>query len=382
MTGLGTALLVGGIGKAAGDIIGGVVGNFASAADRDAAMAALQKAQKEIENLGAGPDLAKEIFFREFKLAGVLTPEIERAVDLGVSKVAQIQEDPRLKKAQLSALAEIQARGRTGFTAEEAVQLRQERAAAERSAEAKRQQILAGLRARGALDSGAGVAAQLQSADELATLQYEAADRAAAMAGQRALQAMTQGGQLAGQVRGQEFDIARTKAGSEEEMQRFNIANRMSQEQRRVAMENQARQYNLGQRQQLMNMNTQQQNAERLRQRQAQQQMYQNQMNLAQLRAGMYGQQAQQAQQRAGQTQQAWASIGGGLGSLAGMGLGALGQSQGWFGASGTAGAGAGGGPSLGVNTQISPNAWADPYSFARNTLGMSPDDIDLIWGK
>lgn len=315
-------LLTLGLLSGAASIGGAVIGNMASAADREAAAAAQRRALAEIEKLGAGPDLAKEIFLREFKSAGVLTPELEREVDKGVSKVAQIQEDPRFKKAQLQALSTIQERGRTGLTPEEAVQLRQERAAAERSAEAKRQQILAGLRARGALDSGAGVAAQLQSADELAARQAEASDRASAMASQRALQAMMQGGQLASGIRGQEFDIARTKAGSEEEMQRFNIANRMGQEQRRVERENMARQFNLAQQQQIMNMNIQQQNAELMRQRQAQQQMYQNQMNLAALKSNALIGQAQQLQQQAAQTQQGFAQ----MGSAFGGAIGSIGQ--------------------------------------------------------
>lgn len=318
----GTALALGAAGSALANIGGAVIGNIASAADREAAAAAQKRALAEIEKLGAGPDLAKEIFLKEFKSAGVLTPELEREVDKGVSKVAQIKEDPRFKKAQMEALAGIQQRGRTGFTAEERAQLSQERAAAERSAEAKRQQILSGLRARGALDSGAGIAAQLQSADELAAQQQAAAERGSASASQRALQAMMQGGELAGRVRGQEFDIERTKAGSEDEFQRFNIANRMAQEQRRAERETGARQYNLGQQQQLMNMNIQQQNAELMRQRQAQQEMYNNQVRLAQLRSGAYGQQAAQAQQQAAQTQQGWAQ----MGSAVGGAIGSIGQ--------------------------------------------------------
>jgi hypothetical protein len=318
----GTALALSAAGSALAGIGGAVIGNMASAADREAAAAAQRRALAEIEKLSAGPDLAKEIFLKEFKSAGVLTPELEREVDKGVSKVAQIKEDPRFKKAQMEALAGIQQRGRTGFTAEERAQLSQERAAAERSAEAKRQQILSGLRARGALDSGAGIAAQLQSADELAAQQQAAAERGSASASQRALQAMMQGGELAGRVRGQEFDIERTKAGSEDEFQRFNIANRMAQEQRRAERETGARQYNLGQQQQLMNMNIQQQNAELMRQRQAQQQMYQNQMNLAALRSNALTGQAQQLQQQAAQTQQGWAQ----MGSAVGGAIGSIGQ--------------------------------------------------------
>lgn len=319
----GTALALSAAGSALAGIGGAVIGNMESANDRKLAADAQRKALAEIEKLGAGPDLAKEIFLKEFKVAGVLTPELEREVDKGVSKVAQIQEDPRLKKAQMDALSAIQERGRTGFTPEEAMQLRKERATAERSAEAKRQQILAGLRARGALDSGAGIAAQLQSADELAAQQAEASDRFSGMASQRALQAMTQGGELAGSIRGREFDIAQRKAGSEEEMQRFNIANRGAQEQRRAEREMAARQYNLGIAQDVANKVVAQQNQEALRRGYtAPMQMRQDQLNVAGMKAGAYTGQAQQLQQQAAQTQQGWAQ----MGSAVGGAIGSVGQ--------------------------------------------------------
>ena len=304
--------------QGAGQLIGGVAGNIASQGDREKAQKAFEDAWKKINALGAGPDLSKKIFYEQFKSAGVLTPELEEAVDVGFSKVAQIKEDPRLKEAQFQTLRAIQERGKTGFTAEERAQLAQTRAEAERAAEAKRGQILAGLRARGAMDSGAGVAAQLGSAEELAARQLEAADRFSSAASQRALEAIMQGGQVAGGIRGQEFDIARTKAAAEDELQRFNVSQQIARQQRNIAAQNQAQQYNLAQQQQLMNMNVQQANAERLRQLQAQQQMYENQLHQAQLQAGMLGQQGQFYQQQAGQTQQGWQNIGGGLGQMAG----------------------------------------------------------------
>ena len=310
------------IGSTAAPIIGGLLGNIFSGGERKAAEEAQEKAMAEIERLGAGPDLAKQIYLQEFKSAGVLTPEVERAVDVGVSQVAQIQEDPRLKQAQLRALTELQQRGRTGFTAEERAQLSQERAAAERSAEAKRQQIVAGLRARGALDSGAGLAAQLESADVLAAQQAEAADRLTSSASKRALESIIQGGEFGSRMRGQEFDIARTKAGAQDEMNRFNIQNRMQQEARRAQAATSAQEFNLRQQQALMDANIQQANAERLRQLQAQQQMYQNQLNIAQLKSGVYSQQAQQAQQQAAQKQQGWTQAG----QAIGQGIGAYGQ--------------------------------------------------------
>lgn len=296
------------------NVLGNVVGNIASAGDRAKAEKAQQEAADLIAKLGAGPDLSKQIYLEKFKSAGVLTPDVEKAIDMQVSKVAQIKEDPAFKKAQMGALEALQARGKTGLTAEERVQLLQERRSAEKAAESKRQQIMAEMRARGALDSGAGLRAQMQSADELASRELESSERLAAGASQRALQALVQSGQMAGSVRGQEFDIARTLAGAEDEMARFNITNQRGIEQRRASQETAARQYNLAQQQRAMDMNIQQANQERIRQMQAQQQMYQNQLAIAQMQQQALLGQAAQNRADAAQTQQAFSQAGQAIG--------------------------------------------------------------------
>jgi hypothetical protein len=329
MTGLGTALAVGAIGQGVGGILGNVIGGFASAADREKAEAAFKKAMAEIEAIGAGPDLSREIFLKEFKQVGVLTPEVEKAVDQGVARVAEV--DPGLKKAQMSALADIMQVGKTGITAKERLQRQlasEEAARAVSSAEAGQ---IAQLRARGLAGSAAERTLLGRSADERARREYELAAQTAMAAESRALQAMIQGGQFAGQIRGQEFSEGTTNAQIKNEMDRFNITNRSAQEQRRVAMENQARQYNAAVAQDIHNKNIIMPYQEKVRQRNAEQQMRQNQLTLAQLRSGMYGQQSQMAQQQAAQTQQMWGQMGGAFGQLAGVGLGMYGQGAGWF---------------------------------------------------
>lgn len=310
--------------KAGGDLLGAISGHLASRGDFKEAKKAFDNAMAEINAIGAGPDLSKQILFKQFKSAGLLTPEIEKEIDVGVSKVAAIKEDPRFKKTQIDALTEIERRGKTGFTPEELLQIKQQRAQAERAATAKDEQIIAQMRARGALDSGVGTRALMRSSEDLAARQMEAADRAAAMSSQRALQAITQAGSLAGQIRGQEFDIERTKAGAEDELNRFRVSAAMNREQRRAMYENQARQYNLAQQQQLMNMNTSMYNQEQIRRRQAEQQEYQNQLTRAGLRSGMFQAQQQMYQQRGQATQQAYgamgSALGSGIGSLYGMG--------------------------------------------------------------
>ena len=96
----GGALTIGLISGGA-TLAGSIIGNMASGADRDAAAAAQKKAYDKILKLGAGPDLTRKIFLEEFKSAGVLTPELEKAVNIDASKTAEIKEDPRFKEAQM-----------------------------------------------------------------------------------------------------------------------------------------------------------------------------------------------------------------------------------------------------------------------------------------
>jgi len=301
------------IGSVLGNVAGGIVGNIASASDRRAAAAASQRALEEIERIGAPPDLAKEILLREYQSAGVLTPEVEKQVDLGVSKIAEIKEAPELREAQMGALRRLQEASKAGFTPEARAAMQEARTQAQRDAQAKMQQILQQQQARGLAGAGSTLAAQLQAGSAAAAEEGEAALRAGAMASQAALQAAAQTGSLGSSIRGQEFDIARTKAGAEDQfaLQRFNEA--VSRQQRDISTRNLAQQYNLAQQQRIMDMNVAQRNAELQRQRAAEAQRYQFELQKAGMKAAAHSGQAQQLQQQAAQTQQGWSSIAGGV---------------------------------------------------------------------
>ena len=299
------------------NITSGIVGGLASSSARKAAAAASARALAEIEKIGAPPDLAKEILLREYQSAGVLTPEVEKQVDLGVSKVAEIKEAPELREAQMGALRRLQEASKAGFTPEARAAMQEARTQAQRDAQAKMQQILQQQQARGLAGAGSTLAAQLQAGSAAAAEEGEAALKTGAMASQAALQAAAQTGSLGSSIRGQEFDIARTKAGAEDQfaLQRFNEA--VSRQQRDVGARNLAQQYNLAQQQRIMDMNVAQRNAELQRQRAAEAQTYALNLQRAQARAGAYTGQAQQMQQEAAATQQGWTQAIGGFGSAA-----------------------------------------------------------------
>lgn len=294
--------------------LGGILGNLFSGDDRDAAMRAYQQALAEINAVGAPPDLAREILLQRFEQVGVLTPELEEAVTLEAPKVAQIKEAPELRQAQMTALGLLGERAKTGFSAEDRAALAQIQLQQARDTEAKRQQILQSFQQRGMGGAGAELAAQLQAASAGAAQAGEEGLKLQAQAQRAALEAAMQSGQLGTQVRGQEFDIARTKAGAEDQaaMARFNEA--VARQQRNVATRMGVQERNLATQQRVSEQNVAQANAELQRQRAAQAQQYQLGLQRAQLRAqaqqGIGAAHAGQAQQTAGM----WSGMGSALG--------------------------------------------------------------------
>lgn len=295
-----------------------VIGGIQAGKERDKAQSALEQALAEINAVGAPPDLSKEILLEKFQQAGVLTPAMEQQINLGVSKVAGIQENQGLKDAQMSALETLQQRGKGGLTAQDRAAFNKIRGDMARESEAKRQQIIQNMQARGISGGGAELATQLAAQQAASQQASEEGDRIAAAASQNALQAMLQGGQLAGQIRGQDFDVARAKAAAEDAVNQFNTQNAVARQQRNIASQNQGQQFNLQNQQQLSNMNVQQGNQERYRQAEAARQYWADKLNLAQSKGNVLSGQVKQHNEAAKQTAQQYQDIGSGFGQIGG----------------------------------------------------------------
>ena len=104
-------------------LVGGLVGTGLSSGEANAAADAMDKANQIAMSIGGGPDLAAPIAIKLLQSQGILTPQMEQAINNQASKVAQIQEDPRLREAQKGALQSLQERGRVGLTPEERANL-------------------------------------------------------------------------------------------------------------------------------------------------------------------------------------------------------------------------------------------------------------------
>lgn len=311
-------LEVAAIGAIAGPLIGGVLGNIASGGDRDKANAAAQEAIKIIMETGAPPDQSKAILLDKFRQVGVLTPDIEKQIDVGFSQVSQIKEDPSLRNAQMEALTTLRDRSRTGLGPQDRAALNQIRSEVQRDQEAKRQQIIQAAQARGQAGGGAELLSQLVGSQGAANLASSQGDQVAAQASARALEALKASGQLGGQIRGQDFDVNKTRADAADQLKRFDLTNQVGLQQRNVANANAAKEFNLRGQQTAADRNTAMGNEELYRQSDAKRDYWNDQMKRAGMLSGAKSAEADLHNANAGRTAQMWQGIGSGAGSMFG----------------------------------------------------------------
>lgn len=312
------------VGGAAANILSGAIGNIFSSGDKQKAFDLAEEAYQEIEAMGAPPDLAREIILEKYKQAGLYSPELEQAVDVGISEVSKIQEDPRLKEAQMNALGELEERGKLGITAEERAEMNKVRRQAGQDIEGRRQRILSSFQERGLSTPGLELAAQLQNAQAGANLESENADRIAAEASRRALESIVSSGNLGSKIREQDFNIANSKAQAVDELNRFNVSQQIARQQRNIASKNEAQGRNLSEAQRIQDLNATQRNQELVRQRQAEEEKYRLGLEQAKSKAnaklgqaGLYGEKARDT-----------ASTIGGVGAGISQGISTIGNYQ------------------------------------------------------
>jgi hypothetical protein len=258
----GTAVLPG-IGTAIGGIIGGIGGLFGGGdAEEEEAKRLRNEALREIQGLSLPTIEELQIQLETLRSQGELTPELEQAFLQEASKMEGISSDPRLKEAQMGALAKLQQLGSEGLGAQDRLRLNDARRTVATDARARDEAILQNMASRGAGGSGVELAARLSSSQGQADRAGQEADRIAAMANQQALEAIMKGGQLGGDIRSQEFNQASQVAQAQDAINRFNAANRQNVEGINVAARNNAQMQNLQNAQRIADSNVGTRNAQ------------------------------------------------------------------------------------------------------------------------
>jgi hypothetical protein len=278
------------------------------------------------ETIAAGPDLQ----------ARLIEAQEAAATDMGPSAMEGIALDPALRQQQMASMAALQDIANSGgLTSKDKANLSRietDNATADRG---RREAIRQNMAARGMGGSGMDLLAQLQSSQAATDRAAQQGLDVAGMAEQRALDAIMQSGNLAGNLRGQDYSEASQKAKAQDAIAQFNAANKNqfaqynagqrsaanqfnAQNQMQMDRYNrdnsmQAQQFNAGAknqfnqfRQGMANQNTDIQNRNAV---DLPQQRFQNQMSIAQGKAGAYGQGMQNEQLKSKQARDAWGNI-------------------------------------------------------------------------
>jgi len=302
-------------------LAGGVVGAIERSNASDDAKDLMKQRLAEFERAGTPPNTALPLVLQEFKQQGILSPELEKQINIEASKVAQIQEDPKLRDAAMQGLQLLQQSSERGFGAEEEAAFAQARREAGKEAQGRLQSILQQAQARGMGRSGAELAAQLsasQAGDE--ALANQGLDIAAerARAQRDAINRMFG---AATELREQDFGVARTKAEAKDLLNRFRVGMEADQQARNVAALRRAEELNLAEKQRIADVNIAMANQEQARQNEARLRDWQSKMDLARAKGGVYGDQAEQRLLEGISAAEGWAQVGQGVGSaITGLG--------------------------------------------------------------
>lgn len=270
----------------AGGIIGGIVGQQASAGDTANAQNYTTNAANNYANLDLGPDAGAAYNFTNEQSAGSLTPQQLQNINEAASPVSQIQSDPSLLAAQMSALNQLQSAGQTGMTPATQAAAQQLLSQVNTNTQGQLGAIGQQYAAMGQAGSGSQLAQELAAAQGGANTANSNAVNLAGQASQNALSAIGQAGALGGNISTNQFNQAATKAQAQQAVNQFNTQNQLANQSANVAANNAAQSANLQNAQSIGNFNANLANQNQILQRQGQQEMFQRRLSQAQGEAG------------------------------------------------------------------------------------------------
>lgn len=226
----------------------------------------------------------------DLEIVGQMNPDQAQAFLSQGTAFSDIEVDPRLKAAQMSALTELQdISSAEGMRAQDKALLERIFQQEAQTQKGSRDAILQNAQMRGVGGSGLELASQISNQQASASRQSQRDLEVAAMAEQRKMDALLQAGQLGGQMRGQEFGEQSQIAQAKDLVDRFNLSNQQNTEFTNVDARNRAQAYNLQTAQDIANK-------EGIYNAGLAQQNYQNQLGLASAQAGAYQNVANAAQ--------------------------------------------------------------------------------------
>ena len=310
----GTAIAPG-LGTGIGAGAGLALGLFQSSDNADQAQANIQNALAQYTNLGVPPNEAMPLILQQLQVGGKLTPAYEQALsNVGASNV---QENPADRQSMLATLSTLRGMTQGGLNPEQVANAQKLQNQTNANTTANIQGLLQRQAQQGQSGSGSTLAAELNAVQNGAQNQSQGAAQIGAQGFQAQQDAIKQ--LMSGQsnLRQQDIGEATTNAQLQQQAALYNAQNSAARQARNVANENSANQANWGRQNQVGDTNALMANQEQIREANAAQQNWEDQLQAANAKAsaytgaaGAYGQMANNQNQNFNQTLQGLGTIG------------------------------------------------------------------------
>lgn len=206
-------------------LLGGILGgNAAKKASAEAA--AIQEANYQrnkalLESVGIPSIEAQEIALQNPEYVGDLVAEMQ-----GKSALTEIALDPRLRENQMNQLAELEGLSKTGLGTVDRIALDEAQSEATAADKSRRAGILSQMAQRGMVDSGANLAAQLQSSEAANQQAMQQSQNIAKQASVNRLNAINSLASQSGAMEQRDYGRQADAATAQDAIQRFNVGTR------------------------------------------------------------------------------------------------------------------------------------------------------------
>jgi len=302
---------------AGSSLVGGMMGNNAAAGDRAKSNAILDQMLGQYQNLQTPDVEALKVYLEQMQSQGDLTPEQEAVVgQLGTSQLGSISLDPAMRAKQMEALQAMSGVAKDGMSATDKSQLEEllRTSAAQTQAEQKR--VLENRASRGMAGGGDELAAALGNTQSGANSRSAEALKIAAQAADRRLNATNTGANLAAAIESSDYNRAAQKATANDAIANFNASLKQGVEGRNTNTANAAQSTNLANKQSLANQNTALRNQQNTYNTNLAQQDFENKLKKLQGMSGVATGVSTNAANNANATAGAYSSAGSGIGSI------------------------------------------------------------------
>jgi hypothetical protein len=254
-----------------GSVIGGNAAKKAAAEAAAISEANYQRNKALLESVGIPSVEAQQIALQNPEYVGDLVAEMQG--DTGLKDIAT---DPQLRQNQMKMLAELQGLSETGLGTVDRIALDEAQTEATSADKSRRAAIMSQMAQRGTMDSGAALAAQLQSSEAANQQAMQQSQNIAKQSATNRMNAITSLASQSGQMEQRDYGRQADAATAQDAIQRFNVGTR-----------NTTAASNLNRKQDIANTTADTANTQEKYNKGLLQQDYTNRLNRAQSIAGM-----------------------------------------------------------------------------------------------